>query len=76
MCKMVGKSPVFDECVAKIEWKIYRLWCQYDMCARKDPSSNKPLCVMILALVRECAAHGIIVDWQSDVELFQLCHGA
>jgi len=76
MCKIIGKSPVFDQCTKVMEWKVYRTWCHYDMCARKDTSSNKPLCVIVLALVRECAMYGIIVNWQEDVELFGLCNGA
>jgi hypothetical protein len=52
-----------------------RIMCEYDMCAREDPSDNTPLCTMVSALAAACEKADIIVDWQADSALRELCDG-
>ena len=75
VCKNVGISPVFDECHDALDWALFRARCQYDMCATSDSDDMTPVCNMLAALSKECAAKGIVIEWLKDNDLKELCSG-
>lgn len=67
MCSYVGAVDIFSECVTAMEWDHFYTWCMYDMCSRMEATDNTPLCIVMAAMAKECAANGIYVDWTVTV---------
>ena len=73
MCQWVGHQDIFSACTGMINWVHYRTACEYDMCARKDPSDNCPMCLFVSAMAMDCLAHGIKISWYDNFELAHTC---
>ena len=75
MCHYIGGHPVFEDCIAVLKWRRYRSICEYDMCAREDPSDNGPFCNMLSALAYACKRIARIKVYWQDTELLEYCSG-
>lgn len=73
VCQKVGDSHVFSNCLKRIVWGRYKEYCIKDACA--DTTSHVPVCNMISAMAAECLTNGDEVDWMSDPDLKEYCHG-
>lgn len=73
MCRFIKDPLLFGDCFSEVDAEVYFKMCVYDVCSKADPTDHTPMCTVVAALARECAAQGLLIDWREMGDLPLLC---
>ena len=65
------RSVPFTACHNVVDPQQFILGCSYDFCKSRD--TVQTLCTAVASYTKECAGHGIIIEWRNSNVLTECC---